>query len=1589
MRCSQMHSLHFLTQDLSNLDATICRDFLRHVCKRGRKCKFKHPSQEECDRLRADRGEVVFCHDYQNGACRRPACKFLHVTKEEEEVYRLSGSLPSNLCSSHSTEKSSDLKVPLCKDYLNHNCHRGATCKFRHLKAQPSDQPPPAPVPPIPPPSHVPVTSQNFAYVDFPLTTQSSPVNGHVYLPQTVNYTVRTSQPCSAACAVTSTLPTTVSTSTFLLPPQQSYRYAQLPVSAVPSDIITSSVSSDILLPISQTVIVAPSVIEHVGSQGEFTQPQHHHHHHQQHPSILSAPHTAFSVLQKQQQQPSSQQPQAHPPNGVHLTSQATQLGTVQTITLASDPHKAFTQHLYAQIPAVANPTSCSAVAAHHLTVRSAVAPHSLSTSTATAIVGTPVIPASSVYLQQQQPQQQHQPPECLLAPSSAAATALAAHSSPALVNSHPASHEMPHASQLMSLVESGTTLMQTDRQQQQPLSSSSALHFAPHSAVAALPVSAQPPPPSAVRPVAGNSVSLILHPTSEVTPLPTRIVSLPTMAAASPAVSATATFTTASVDSTGLSTIPLSVLAPVMPACSTTTFQPAALLHAASDAPTGHTFLGPGSGTFHTFVSNAACQMTVNHSGAGQHMTLSIPVSSEAYVPTATVTNTPSSHSSSPTVELPPTTTSPTVVCHSTTLDQQKQQEANTAAAFAAAACFGAAAAAATRVAAVANSSVASSGFINSASSLTAGLSHHSASTSAAVAAAAAAAVAAVVSAPSSSSVSTRLSLPPPPLSVSRSFGLADCDTPATEMTVKNETAAPSPSFSSTSTETTEQKLGPDTMGNPGSPSRSCPQRPWRSIKVSSRSRQQKVAADTRRLQISHSADSGDANPPLAAATTKATPGLLDAATVGGLMLHQAGDQGSAATPPPPPSSSTSQQCAALMSFNSATYTMTTAAAAAAAVVAAAAVEHQQQQQQQEQKRVAAALANVAGTSATCSQLDHVTLLSDHGLRLDQTSPASQSTASSSLPSPTTTFCLKEPPPSKVSSHSHSSLQRCFKQRHKRPTAHQLGVSETALVYGGTDVMNSMSAFAQRLMVSANRRSRKTFHDQRGLRRYMGRDISVNETEEDEDDEEEEEDFEDMVDFDDDEVVGEETQLSPRFGRSSGLSAEDAVSLTREDLYEQYASSRTGRHLGDEQEGSVISRDPRDPTVYLFQSKRSRPSAVESTTPDYRSSHSFNRDDKSFDSPPPFTKQGLECNSSTLERRKSTDLADEQIGNSRGRPRSLDRCFGCRPLLGLGSRRRCFSFSACDSPRRSKLPEKSNYRQELPECQPKDFSKVDLSELSPLTQNPGPCGQPSVFPTVSHSDISQTPASALVVETHKTSLRPCNGRVNLSNIPTREPKRFGFKRPSKSMSNTRLHKRKRLGRLDLDDAYDFCAGPEFFVNLPTFGSPTPSAVPSSCSKEFCDERFAAAAAAAASATSAFDAFMVKGISTRGPGGDDDEDDEEDEASLIRMSRTPSQAPPPSPSSVYLKKRLISVKRENANLRCQLHSLLEQRNSLRKANSFLLKQNARLRNCNKRAVAAVRAAEQAVGVSRGEGHRTNRAVVLSKRPSSREPSTDQ
>lgn len=114
----------------------VCRDFLRNVCRRGNSCRFRHPDPSEAEEL-GKKIEYIFCHDYQNRECRRQNCRFLHCTKQEEEVYRSTGKLPQHVLDKMAANKASEMaqaNVPICKDHLKGECRRGpGRCKFRHI----------------------------------------------------------------------------------------------------------------------------------------------------------------------------------------------------------------------------------------------------------------------------------------------------------------------------------------------------------------------------------------------------------------------------------------------------------------------------------------------------------------------------------------------------------------------------------------------------------------------------------------------------------------------------------------------------------------------------------------------------------------------------------------------------------------------------------------------------------------------------------------------------------------------------------------------------------------------------------------------------------------------------------------------------------------------------------------------------------------------------------------------------------------------------------------------------------------------------------------------------------------------------------------------------------------------------------------------------------------------------------------------------------------------------------------------------------------------------------------------------------------
>ena len=100
-----------------NEDGAVCIDYMRNTCKRGNKCKYRHPDQSEVKK------ELQFCHDYQNKMCTWNNCKFIHCSKEDEEHYHQTGELPPGLEDTGVKKSSSDNykdeggDIPICRDY--------------------------------------------------------------------------------------------------------------------------------------------------------------------------------------------------------------------------------------------------------------------------------------------------------------------------------------------------------------------------------------------------------------------------------------------------------------------------------------------------------------------------------------------------------------------------------------------------------------------------------------------------------------------------------------------------------------------------------------------------------------------------------------------------------------------------------------------------------------------------------------------------------------------------------------------------------------------------------------------------------------------------------------------------------------------------------------------------------------------------------------------------------------------------------------------------------------------------------------------------------------------------------------------------------------------------------------------------------------------------------------------------------------------------------------------------------------------------------------------------------------------------------
>ena len=127
---------------------SVCRDFMRNVCTRGKKCKYFHPETKESNAAASLlQDSIVFCHDFQNrnDCTRRHNCRFIDCRKEEEEEFKRSGYLPPHIRDQAiSKGVAPDLPAlygarPICKDFLKGECRRGRSCRFRHLSPRQYD----------------------------------------------------------------------------------------------------------------------------------------------------------------------------------------------------------------------------------------------------------------------------------------------------------------------------------------------------------------------------------------------------------------------------------------------------------------------------------------------------------------------------------------------------------------------------------------------------------------------------------------------------------------------------------------------------------------------------------------------------------------------------------------------------------------------------------------------------------------------------------------------------------------------------------------------------------------------------------------------------------------------------------------------------------------------------------------------------------------------------------------------------------------------------------------------------------------------------------------------------------------------------------------------------------------------------------------------------------------------------------------------------------------------------------------------------------------------------------------------------------
>lgn len=102
---------------------SVCRDYIRGACDR-KFCKYKH-----------EVASLSFCHDFQNTTCPRPNCKFIHCTTEEVEEYKRSGQMSNQILAEAFRKYQLPGVQPVCNLFRKAIC-RKPYCKYRHISKE-------------------------------------------------------------------------------------------------------------------------------------------------------------------------------------------------------------------------------------------------------------------------------------------------------------------------------------------------------------------------------------------------------------------------------------------------------------------------------------------------------------------------------------------------------------------------------------------------------------------------------------------------------------------------------------------------------------------------------------------------------------------------------------------------------------------------------------------------------------------------------------------------------------------------------------------------------------------------------------------------------------------------------------------------------------------------------------------------------------------------------------------------------------------------------------------------------------------------------------------------------------------------------------------------------------------------------------------------------------------------------------------------------------------------------------------------------------------------------------------------------------